>query len=340
MKKLPLSICVASTFALASMAHAGNIDIALEADASPEASAATIIVAVTNRGDVEEQISRWDLPIQLDGTLTAPLLDVTHEGQAVAYIGKLVKRAADKDGDLIRLQPGQSIAMEVDVAGAYDLQQGGRFEVRYKADSTQVGRKQGAVGNAITIEVAPRVPAFADTVVQRVAAGDTLFRSCRADQSQAIHGARRAAAQMINGAQSAMSSSTAGNRYRHWFGNHDNQRYANVKNNVSKIKLAVDNAGITVDCSCTDRGVFAYVYPNRPYDIYVCGAFWSAGETGTDSRGGTLVHELSHFTVIAGTRDHAYGQSAARQLAQNDPARAITNADNYEYFSENTPDRD
>lgn len=338
MKKLCLSICVA--FALLTTAHAGNVDIQLEADTSPEASPAAIIVVATNHGDVEERISRWDLPIEFDGSLAAPLLEVTHDGQPVDYIGKLVKRVADDDSNVITLAPGQAITMKVDVARAYDLMQGGRFEVRYKTDGARISRKQGAVGNAITIDVAPGVPEFGASAFNRIAAGDTQFRSCNADQTQAIQGARRAAGQMISGANAAMSGSVAGNRYRYWFGDHDSQRYASVKNNVGKIKLAVDNAGMTVDCGCTDRGVYAYVYPNRPYDVYVCGAFWSAAETGTDSRGGTLVHELSHFTVVADTDDHVYGQAGARRLAQDNPARAIANADNYEYFSENTPARD
>jgi peptidyl-Lys metalloendopeptidase len=59
--------------------------------------------------------------------------------------------------------------------------------------------------------------------------------------------------------------------------------------------------------------------------------------TGTDSKGGTLVHEMSHFTVVAGTDDLAYGQQAAAQLAISDPNKAINNADSHEYFGENTP---
>ena len=59
--------------------------------------------------------------------------------------------------------------------------------------------------------------------------------------------------------------------------------------------------------------------------------------TGTDSKAGTLIHELTHFTVVAGTSDYAYGQSAAASLAISSPAKAIKNADSHEYFAENTP---
>jgi peptidyl-Lys metalloendopeptidase len=43
----------------------------------------------------------------------------------------------------------------------------------------------------------------------------------------------------------------------------------------------------------------------------VCHAFWPAPANGTDSKAGTLIHEMSHFNVVAGTNDWVYGQSGA-----------------------------
>jgi peptidyl-Lys metalloendopeptidase len=43
----------------------------------------------------------------------------------------------------------------------------------------------------------------------------------------------------------------------------------------------------------------------------VCRAFWPAPANGTDSKAGTLIHEMSHFNVVAGTNDWVYGQSGA-----------------------------
>ena len=90
------------------------------------------------------------------------------------------------------------------------------------------------------------------------------------------------------------------------------------------------------DCGCK-KTYYAYVYPDSPYKIYLCKAFWAAPVSGTDSRGGTLIHELSHFTAVAGTDDHVYGQTGAASLAASDPTQALNNADNHEYFAENTP---
>lgn len=98
---------------------------------------------------------------------------------------------------------------------------------------------------------------------------------------------------------------------------------------------AFSNQALTLDCKCK-KPHCAYVYPAEPYKIYVCRVFWSAPDLGTDSRADKLIHEMSHFTVVAGTHDWAYGQTAARTLADEDPIKALDNADSHEYFAENT----
>src|SRR4029079_13497331 len=93
-------------------------------------------------------------------------------------------------------------------------------------------------------------------------------------------------------------------------------------------------------CRLTDTRsgtVSAVGYRHQPYKIYLGRVYWSAPATGTDSQAGTLIHEVSHFTVVAGTDDLAYGQTAAKARATSAPASAIRNADSHEYFAENTP---
>jgi len=77
--------------------------------------------------------------------------------------------------------------------------------------------------------------------------------------------------------------------------------------------------------------------PDADGVVYLCGAFWTAPDTGTDSRAGTLIHESSHFTAHGGTDDWVYGQAACKDLAIHNPSRAIDNADSHEYFAENHP---
>jgi peptidyl-Lys metalloendopeptidase len=139
-------------------------------------------------------------------------------------------------------------------------------------------------------------------------------------------------------AKGYLNTGTVGSRYTTWFGAYTSARYATAQQHFASIDSAMDqNAGqIKINCGCS-QNYYAYVYPTRPYEIFVCRVFWSAPLTGTDSKAGTLVHEMSHFNVTAGTDDHVYGQSGAKSLAISDPAAALDNADNHEYFAENNP---
>jgi len=139
-------------------------------------------------------------------------------------------------------------------------------------------------------------------------------------------------------AKGYLNAGTVGPRYTTWFGAYTSSRYNTVQSHFVSIDSAMDqNAGqIKINCGC-NQSYYAYVYPTRPYEIFVCRAFWTAPLTGTDSKAGTLIHEMSHFNVVAGTDDNVYGQAGAKSLAISDPAAAVDNADSHEYFAENTP---
>ena len=128
----------------------------------------------------------------------------------------------------------------------------------------------------------------------------------------------------------------AAQRYREWFGVYSEARWNAVQNNFNRIYSAISGQQLGFDCGCTEP-FFAFVYPNDPYNMTVCNAFWTAPTSGTDSKAGTIVHEVSHFTIVSDTNDEAYGQSACRALANSQPSTAIRNADSHEYFAENTP---
>ena len=82
-------------------------------------------------------------------------------------------------------------------------------------------------------------------------------------------------------------------------------------------------------------GLFAFVHPTDPSKIFVDQAFVIAPKIGENSRAGTVTHEMSHFTLAGGTRDFAYGTRTCRSLARSDPAKALRNADNFEFYVEN-----
>ncbi|CAE6462705.1 unnamed protein product [Rhizoctonia solani] len=124
-------------------------------------------------------------------------------------------------------------------------------------------------------------------------------------------------------------------RYTSWFGAHDSNRSGKAGRFFQSIQGKSMQS--TYNCSCNVEDAYAYVYPNGPYTIYLCPAFWRAPDEGADSKAGTLIHEQTHFTVNGGAKDTAYGREGCRGLASSYPDEAVQNADNYEYFAENIP---
>ncbi|MBL7942657.1 MAG: choice-of-anchor D domain-containing protein, partial [Flavobacteriales bacterium] len=187
------------------------------------------------------------------------------------------------------------------------------------------------------MDVVGRTDPLKKVIQPQAVTGNTTFNACNGSQQTALVIARNDANTYADTAKTYFNNNRSGALYQLWFGAYNATRYATPKSHFNLISNATDTATINFDCDCTDPGVYAYVYPSSPYNIYLCGAFWSAPATGTDSKAGTLIHEMSHFTVLGGTNDFVYGQAGAKVLAVNNPTNAVMNADNHEYFAENTP---
>lgn len=304
-----------------------------------------IAVTVTNHGSQIARVPTYELPLK---SLDNGILEVSRDGKPVDYTGRLVKRGLPKAADCTILQPGQSVKGEVDLAGAYHLSTSGDYTIQVRsalqyasfADGSLMKATNGEPAVATSTPLTVWLDGINRGVQRQLAVGPTAvvngidYLNCSTTRTSQIASAVTAARNYLNGGSTSA-------RYTTWFGTYNASRYSQVSSNFVNIDNALDqnNGQLTINCNCNAdlADAYAYVYPNQPYEIHVCNAFWSASTTGTDSKAGTLVHEMSHFTVVAGTRDRVYGQSGARSLATSNPAQAITNADSHEYFAENTP---
>jgi peptidyl-Lys metalloendopeptidase len=295
-------------------------------------------VSITNENKSSVKILRWLTPF--DG-VKEDLFVVTVDGKPVEYIGAHYKRPAPTAKDYITLKSGETFDATVDLAGYYDLSQTGFYQVNYRVEAANIfspntslldqsdSLKSGVAQTYIEgREAAPMID------VPDAVSGSTSYTGCSTSRQSSLVTARNNASTYAN--NSYLNAGTVGARYTTWFGTYSSSRYSTVRSHFSNIRSAMDTASVRFNCTCTDSA-YAYVYPTQPYTIYLCNAFWSAGSTETDSKAGTLVHEMSHFNVVAGTDDWAYGQSAARNLARTNTTRAVDNADSHEYFAENTP---
>lgn len=343
--------------AQANVRAAGFNPLRVSIVAAPDASAflGAVDIQVTNTSGRSVRVPAWELPNEY---LQANVFSVTRDGQPVAYEGPMIKRGLPQARDFVVLRPGETLRTRVDLSAFYDLSQTGQYTVAYSAPLQHASLSSGEMLTAAggtpmraqsaalklwvdgtdqlggTRMLAARAkPSTGATVVNGVS-----YKSCSTTQISTAGQAVNAARNYSENAKGYLNAGTVGSRYTSWFGAYTSTRYATARQHFAAIDSAIDQNGgqVTINCGC-NQSYYAYVYPTRPYEIFVCRAFWSAPLTGTDSKGGTLIHEMSHFNAVAGTDDHVYGQSGARNLAASNPDQALDNADNHEYFAENNP---
>jgi peptidyl-Lys metalloendopeptidase len=344
----------------ANIAHAQNAQagapgiavINLNTDKTSFTAAENVIlhVTITNPNSYPISILKWDIP---SVSITEPLFTILINGIPVKYLGSLSTRLAPTEQDYITLQAGENQTRDVNVSSYYDFSASGTYAIVYNVSSGELyadlsnGFTKSA-GQLASNEVDLFVEGRPNLVHKKIAAlsvtGTNSFSSCNISQQSTLNTVRSSASTYASESLGYFNSGSKGLRYVTWFGLYDPTLYNTVKSNYSAISSAIDTAGIHFDCSSLndppngyycDANTVAYVFPSWPYDIYLCSSYWSFPVTGNFSEAGVVIHEMSHFY---GTNDWAYGRSGSQSLASNiPPNKAITNADNYRYFSENTP---
>ena len=336
-------LCFAAVSAAYGIENTPQVDLNFEKGVFGFNEAVPIRVTVSNTGASDAKILRWLTPV--DG-VRADLFSVTLDGEPVEYMGILAKRAAPTASDYITLKSGETLDYTVNLADYYDLSQGGYYQIAYRAESfdapavrrQSVKLKSASVAAWIYGTAKKLPPSASNDNFSIIPNSDYTVSGCTTAQTNTLPGAVGAAKAYAFDAYSYLNAGTQGARYTTWFGAYTATRYNTVRTHFLNIKNLLAGENYVINCSgsqCTS-GTFAYVFPTdtATHTIYVCNQFNLAATTGTDSKAGTLIHEMSHFNDIAGTSDFAYGQSAAMSLASSNPNNAVANADNHEYFAE------
>jgi peptidyl-Lys metalloendopeptidase len=320
---------------------------------------------LTNETGGDITVLKWRTPFE---GFKSDLFVVEVDGREVPYLGRVYKRAAPTEDDYVTIPASGYLTETVDLAEAYDIARAGVYRVTYRSDRVQAGAASPAtlMSRFVQPEAGTDLPVVANTAVFTLLADrrpktvdgidieasrglrdlvaahlEPAFSGCTTVRQADLRTALEAAVTLAQNAGLALSGAShcahfTGRRYAEWFGAATTARYTTVSQHFAAIASALSGRTVKFNCDCTDNS-YAYVYPTRPYEIFLCNRFWTAPLNGTDSRAGTLVHEMSHFNVVAGTDDHVYGQAACRTLATTNPDNAIDNADSHEYFAENTP---
>lgn len=303
-----------------------------------------VLVSVTfsNPDRNSVRILKWFTPV--DG-VEEPLFTIKRNGESISYTGAIYKRPAATGQDYITLKAGESITRVVNLGDYYDLSETGQYEVFYavasfdlfneKSNSFKI--KDSLSSSSLFLKVDGRAGKGKPTPPPPPPPGGNTFEACTVSQQSDLNAARAEATNYASNSKTYLAGNNGnGLRYLTWFGPFSSSRYNTVKTHFDALYTAWNSAGVNFNCGCK-QNYYAYVYPNQPYNIYLCKVFWTAPLSGTDSKAGTLIHEMSHFYVVASTDDFVYGQTGAKNLAITNPDNAINNADNHEYFAENTP---
>jgi peptidyl-Lys metalloendopeptidase len=333
---------------------ANPLRVSVFANAGSHGFDGVVQLKLTNNSSQVLKVPYWQLP---NDRMERNLFQVTSNGRVATYTGPMVKHGAPSEADMVVFQPYETKMVSLNLAKFYDLH-GGDVTLRFNSilQGVKTGSNASAAGRLSVLQTAPlRIwlddaslkgdggskqakPGSTATVVNGVG-----FKGCSSTQ---ISGAGQAvvdARLYTENGKGYLNGGAAGARYTTWFGAYTSTRYSTANSHFVSIDTAMDYSSpviaanqVTINCGCS-QSYYAYVYPTKPYEIFVCKAFWTAPATGTDSKAGTLVHEMSHFNATAGTNDWVYGQTGAKSLAISNPDQAIDNADNHEYFGENNP---
>lgn len=337
-----LTILVISVTGVGAAPKAGP-DVKISTTQGKFSSSQDVIVTVTfsNPTGSTVRILKWFTPVN---GVEEPLFSVKRNGESVSYIGAIYKRPAATGSDYLTLKAGQSVSYNVNLGEFYNLSQSGSYEISYAVSSYNLYNEKGngfkfqdsLVSGSISLKVDGRTGKVKPTPTPPPP-GTTSYNACTTDQQTQLVVARDQAKTYASESEDFLNrNKTDTARYVTWFGTFSGTRFDTVLSHFTSLHNAWNNAGVTFYCNCK-QPYYAYVYPTKPYNIYVCKYFWLAPMTGTDSKGGTLIHEMSHFNTVASTNDYVYGQSGAMDLAITNPDNAIMNADNHEYFAENNP---
>ncbi|RUO93104.1 hypothetical protein D7Y11_11525 [Corallococcus sp. AB018] len=301
-----------------------------------------LAVTFTNVSKEPVRILGYQTPV-VDG-IQADIFTVALERKPVDYIGRLYRRDAPADSDYLTLKPGESISGIASLWDNYDLSASGTYTVQFKTELLDARMGRGtAVSNVVFLDIEGREPPLDpddlddEPQTKIVNGSNEKWKQCSSSQKNALIDARQHALNYANDSYDYLVAASPVTRYTQWFGAYDSSRYSTVRENFRKIRNAVDNETFKFYCDCNQSNAYAYVKPRKEYKIHLCSGFWPAPMTGPGSKADTLIHEVSHFRVVAQTEDIQYGYSANLALASSNPSSAVRNADSYAFFSAATP---
>ena len=173
----------------------------------------TLHVTITNPNADSIRVLGWFIPAE---GLTEPLFTVTRDGEPVAYLGMLVKRAAPTEQDYITLTAGESLTRAVNLSAYYDLSVSGNYAVRYDVAWAELYAKADSnaslmASNTLNLFIEGRAAHAPEAIPALIVSGSNSFTGCSPSRQTDLINARNAASTYATDAVAYFSA--AGGRF-------------------------------------------------------------------------------------------------------------------------------
>jgi len=283
--------------------------------------------SITNEGPEAVQILTFGTPFEAE-SLFFPVLDISND---VAYIGPLARRVTPPPPEAFLTLPSKAtLSIVVDIHQFYSVENEDIYEINALIPDFNPTLAEARLSGSISKHLRRSGPS------KPRGNRANQYENCSANEQNQVASSTTTAIAQSRTSYSCMNAKSCNTLTQKWFGATStvNTGYYDYDKSVfNNIVNTLNSKGIHAYCNPAGCGanVYAYVYPNDPaLTVYLCGAFWSQ----PSERANTIVHEMSHFTVIGGTQDYTYGRASCEKLAKSNPFQASHNADNVCYFSD------
>jgi len=289
-----------------------------------------------------------------------PLLThLSNLGERVPYTGKMGRYVTNLP--TTSLVPGDTLSNVFDLSQGYNIQTSGQVEISFQGKAHARLSVEGGIGaSSDTMGLFSQNNQRYELDVRGLGCESYYCRTCsRTAEVEYLDQATAEAVEMLELATECMAvgmpDEECQGSFDTWFGDfsNDNSPYLDERlESISQCFPAIEghlmNFGTPENRDCNpyqssncdsyicshpqcSPNVFAFVYPTVDQYMFLCDLVFNI----PDEAAGTLIHEDSHYQVVCGTDDYAYGEAQCRALAQSFPDRASRNADNIGYFARN-----
>lgn len=319
------STLLQSTVFASLLAGSLNAQVTVKLEPTQEGKVA---VTLTNTSDSPVSILHYTTPLY---GMEANLFRVSCDGREVPYIGKMALRLAPQEQDWVTLDANESVSAEMDMSEHYALDRAGNYSIQFSYPISVRSNTRGITAveaEEVESNIADLSVDEARSFVPEETRATRGFSGCTTTQKNSISSAFTSYKNLAAKAQSSIGNNTT---YRTWWGTYSSSNATKLRNNYTKVYNANNNGNWNVTCTTCESGVIAYVYKNRPSNVWICNFFHQFSST---EKGSFLLHEVTHWNTAIGTNDYGYGESFCKNLAsQGNASRTLLNADNYRYYA-------